>query len=561
MRLVNSLSASGCAHGARILPSARLLVALAAAAASGAPALAQPQPQPAVPAAAPAGALLVVERFEVTGDNPLPAERTAEALRPYLGEHRSLDTLEAAAAALEAILRAQGYAFHRVVLPAQRPQGGVVRLEVLRFTLGEVRVSGNQFFSSGNILRSLPALQPGATPDVGAMSRQISLANEHPVKRVNVTLRESKSADAVDAEVQVRDATPVQVFATLAGNSRDEYNLINRNTGYARLTLGVQHSNLFDRDHAATFAYTTSPTKPDTVSQYAGYYAFPLYGLSGQVSGYYLYSDTNTGSLPVGGQPFNVRGQGTFFGLKYTATLPRAADLTQLVSVAIDERDFRSLVDAAGVPLPGNPVVTRPVSLRYQARAERAWGGATGYVEYAVNAGGSSSAEFAAARDGATANWNAWRAGADASVGAGRWVLSSRLRTQYSSDLLISGEQFGLGGATSVRGLREREYGGERGFTLTVEGTGPALFAGLRPAVFVDHGHAYLRPGPNPVPGALVGGLSASSAGVGARWNWQRTLDVSADLAYVLRGLPGTSGTPGTPDGFVKLHLTGTWRF
>jgi hypothetical protein len=63
------------------------------------------------------------------------------------------------------------------------------------------------------------------------------------------------------------------------------------------------------------------------------------------------------------------------------------------------------------------------------------------------------------------------------------------------------------------------------------------------------------------VPVALVGGLSASSAGVGARWNWQRTLDVSADLAYVLRGLPGTSGTPGTPDGFVKLHLTGTWRF
>ena len=85
MRLVNSLSASGCAHGARILPSARLLVALAAAAASGAPALAQPPPQPAVPAAASAGALLVVERFEVTGDNPLAAERTVEALRPYLG--------------------------------------------------------------------------------------------------------------------------------------------------------------------------------------------------------------------------------------------------------------------------------------------------------------------------------------------------------------------------------------------------------------------------------------------------------------------------------------------
>jgi len=517
--------------------------------------------QPGAPASTAGAVLLVVERFEVTGDNPLGAPRTTEVLRAHLGEHRSLDTLEAAAAALESALREQGYAFHRVVLPAQRPQGGVVRLDVLRFTLGEVRVSGNEFFSADNVRRSLPVLQPGSTPDVSTMSRQISLANEHPVKRVNVTLRESKAADAVDAEVQVRDARPLQVFATLLGNSRDEYNLINRNTGYTRLTLGVQHSNLFDRDHAATFAYTTSPTEPQAVSQYAGYYAFPLYGASGQVSAYYLYSDTNTGSLPVGGQPFNVRGQGTFFGLKYTATLPRAADMTQLVSVAIDERDFRSQVDASGVPLPGNPVVTRPVSFRYQARAERAWGGATGYVEYAVNAGGSSSAEFAAARNGASSNWDAWRGGLDASYAAGTWVLASRLRGQYSADLLVSGEQFGLGGATSVRGLREREYGGERGFTLTLEGTGPALFAGVRPALFVDHGYAYLRQGPNPVPGALVGGLSATSAGIGARWNWQRSLDVSADLAYVIRGLPGTTGTPGTPDGFVKLHFTGTWRF
>jgi len=559
MRGTHTLSFRVRARALRAARPSRALLALATVAALGA--MPSVHAQPGASAASGAAVLLVVERFEVAGDNPLAADRTADILRPHLGEHRSLDSLEAAASSLESALRAQGYAFHRVVLPAQRPQGGVVRLEVLRFTLGEVRVTGQQFFSAGNVRRSLPALQPGSTPDVAAMSRQISLANEHPVKRVNVTLRESKTADAVDAEVQVRDSAPLQVFATLLGNSRDEYNLINRNTGYARLTLGVQHSNLFDRDHAATFAYTTSPTKPETVSQYAGYYAFPLYGISGQVSAYYLYSDTNTGSLPVGGQPFNVRGQGTFFGVKYTATLPRVADTTQLLSLSIDERDFRSQVDASGVPLPGNPVVTRPVSLRYQVRAERAWGGATGHVEYAANAGGSSSPEFAAARDGATANWDAWRGGFDASVGAGSWVMSTRLRAQYSSDLLISGEQFGLGGATSVRGLREREYGGERGYTLTLEGTGPAILAGLRPAVFLDHGYAYLRQGPSPVPGALVGGLSATSTGVGLRWNWQRSLDLSTDLAYVLRGLPGTSGTPGTPDGFVKLHFTGTWRF
>jgi hemolysin activation/secretion protein len=101
------------------------------------------QPSTAV-AAAEAGVLLVVSRFEVGGTNPLDADETGTILKPYLGEHRSLATLEAAAVALENTMRERGFAFHRVIVPAQRPEGGVVRLEVLHFSLGAVNVSGNQ---------------------------------------------------------------------------------------------------------------------------------------------------------------------------------------------------------------------------------------------------------------------------------------------------------------------------------------------------------------------------------------------------------------------------------
>ncbi|MBK7766237.1 MAG: hypothetical protein IPI44_09035 [Sulfuritalea sp.] len=200
--------------------------------------------------AAPGDILLDVKRFEVAGANPLSDAETAAALAPYLGTHRSLGTLEAGAAALEARLREGGYSFHRVIIPAQKPTDGVVKLEILQFPLAAVEVTGNQHFSADNIQRSLPGLVTGSSPDVRAVSRDLGLANEHPAKRVSIVLKESTKADALDAEIRVRDTAPELFFASLTGNTRDAYNDLNQTTGYTRLTLGYQNSNLFDLDHA-----------------------------------------------------------------------------------------------------------------------------------------------------------------------------------------------------------------------------------------------------------------------------------------------------------------------
>jgi hemolysin activation/secretion protein len=54
---------------------------------------------------------------------------------------------------------------------------------------------------------------------------------------------------------------------------------------------------------------------------------------------------------------------------------------------------------------------------------------------------------------------------------------------------------------------------------------------------------------------------SASSVGVGARWNWQRRLDASVDLAYVLNGIADSGTVPGTRTGDSKLMFTLFYRF
>ena len=262
--------------------------------------------------------LITIQRFVIEGDNPLGEARAQSLLAPHLGPHNDLASIEAAASTLERALRGEGLAFHRVIVPAQKPDSGELRLRILRFTLADVSVSGNRFFSRENILRSLPSFKTGTSPDVQALGRDLTLANEHPAKRLTVQFKESAKPDSISADVIVRDVPAAQTFVGLTGNSRDFEDSLNRNTGYTRLTVGHQRSNLWDLDHALTVAYTTSPDHLNKVSQYGVFYWAPLYGYSTSLNAYWTKSDVDTGTVGVGGVGFNVSGRGEFFGLRAT---------------------------------------------------------------------------------------------------------------------------------------------------------------------------------------------------------------------------------------------------
>ena len=499
--------------------------------------------------------LIDVKRFVIEGANPLSEDETQRLLRPHLGPHETLATLEAAATSLQEAIRAKGHSFHRVIVPAQQPAAGELRLRILPFTIDQVTVTGNQHFSRENILRSVPGLRPGRTPNVGLLAQQVGLANEHPSKRVTLQMKEGTKADAVDAEVRVADTAPSQFFVSLTGGSRDFDNTLNRNTGYFRATLGYQHANLFDLDHTATVAYTTSPEHPDRVTQIGLFYTVPFYGWNTMLTAYYTYSDIDSGAIGLGGQTFDVNGSGKFYGLKATYLLPRLGDIIHNVSLAVDERYFESNVAFMGAPLPASKVASRPITFRYAARVEREQAAYAGYVEYAHNLGGGRSNDdvaYGAARGGADREWDALRFGFDGTYTiASRWTLNAKYRGQYTTDPLIPGEQIGIAGASGVRGFREREVTGDRGHVLNVELVTPPVFADITPMIFYDYGS---RTFVQPVIGQSTHD-TISSAGAGFRWRWQR-VDLNLTWAHVLNGVGG-----GTPRDFDKLHFSAFYRF
>lgn len=486
-----------------------------------------------------------VSAFAVEGDNPLDAERTQATLAPFIGQHQGIEGLQQAASALEALLREEGFGFYRVVLPPQ-DIGGVIRLQMFKFTVGTVEVKGNQFFSNDNILRSLPQLAGGQSPNTSALARDLALANENPGKRANVTFKQGEVADTVDAVVDVKDSRTVSGFVLLNNTGTSQ-------TGNGRLTLGASHANLFDKDHQATFTYTTSPTEPGRVHQWGGYYRAPLYSLGAMVTAYYTTSSVSSGIVA---NTFNVTGRGDFAGVAVSYYLAPRGDYRSYLTLGLDDKHFRNdkITTLGGAALSPN-YRTRPLTLGYTGRFTKQWGQWGYNVELAHNlssGGGNDNASYLANRAGASTSWNALRYGFDVALPMpSEWLFMARLRGQNSGDALVPGEQLGIGGALSVRGLPERVLAGDSGYWGNLEAWTPALAENLRMLVFYDFGE--IRNHNN----LFLPSASVTSFGLGVRWSMGRQLSASLDLGHVLSGrgkLPaGTSRD--------RAHLNLSYQF
>jgi hemolysin activation/secretion protein len=503
------------------------------------------QAQSPVPAT-PAAPTLDIQRYLVEGDNPLSEDESRAVLAPFVGSNRNLNDIETAAAALERAMRDRGFAFHRMFVPVQKPVDGVIRLQVIGIKLGKVEVLGNERFTTDNIRRSLTNLQEGQIPEVRTLGRDVTASNANPAKQLSVTFRESAVPGQVDAQVRVKDSPTLVVFAGLTANQGLSDHAPAQNV--YRLTGGIQHANLFDRDHVATVSYTTDPGNPSNVSLFGMFYQVPFYGTGLTLSAYYTTSDINSGQVQQGAGVFDVSGSGRFAGVRLTRALERIDALQQTIGLSFDSRLFENKTTFNGALIQPD-VGSRVATLQYSFRNEPAWGELSGGIDYAVNTGGgpgNSAAEHAA--NGGVRNWAAWRFHLDASAEVSGWQITGRLRGQVADKPLIPGEQLGLGGANSVRGFADRVVAGDFGHHLTVEALGPAIGdMQLRPLLFVDRGQVHAR--------STGAGEVLASAGIGLRFS-HKNLQVALDAAQVIDGERARGSV--RP---LRLHLGMTYRF
>lgn len=528
-------------HGAGI-PRAVAIVGLTVSAASMA--LAQkPAPQNASPS-------FVIKGFDITGDNPLPSGDVSRILAPYLRTDATMDTLQKATAALELALKEKGYALHRVALPPQEV-GQSVTLNIVKFVIGKVTVEGNERLSTANIRASVPELVEGASPNFKTMAVQTTIANENQGKRVQVALKESEEADKIDVRIVVREERPWNLAASVS-------NAGSAATGQDRVTLAGGHSNVFDLDHQLTAAYTTSLQSPSAVRQLGLNYRVPMYRLGGVLGLSYTRSDL-AGDFGA----FQSTGAGTTTGLSYTHYLPPDGGYRGTIEVGFDDKQF-DVTQINGLALPGQ-VARRsaPLSFGYSARVESdtsVWGYNTSLAMNVPSLGASDLISYQSEDPRVSVvQWRALRGGANYATNVmGRWLMSVKGQFQFSPDALISGEQFGLGGATSVRGTAERPLSGDSGVLLTTELTTPELWSGLRMVGFVDSGW---------LTNNQTGGTARpaadrlASVGLGLRYSAQN-YSLNAEFGHVVSATQQAVSANALPQtGDQKLHVSVSARF
>ena len=429
-----------------------------------------------------------IQRFIVEGNTLLSQSEIDGILAPFSGKNRDFGDIQRALEALKDAYTHRGYNAVRVSVPEQDIRAGQVRLRVLEARVRRVRVQDNRFFDEKNVRAGLPSLKEGTPPNTRTIRQDAQLVNENPAKQVSVALQATDDPGEVDATVRVTDekASRISAYADNTGTP---------STGKVRTGLGYQNSNLFNGDDVFNAQAITSPGHASDVKIFGVSYRVPVYNWGGAVDALAGYSSVNSGTVQ---DVFSVSGKGTVFGLRYTQLLGRLESYEHRVSFGLDYRAYKNSVIFAGTSLVPD-ITVRPATLTYSGRASKAGQDLSFNLSYSRNIPGGSKGgdeDFENQRPGANPRYGIYREGvAFSRTLPADFVLRAAANAQQTHDLLIPGEQFGMGGADSVRGYYERETANDVGSRFSLEVYGPDFGSRIgsnwraRALVFADTAH------------------------------------------------------------------------
>ena len=510
-------------------------------------------PKPAEAAAepaAPGGPKFEIRKFQVDGVTLVAPTRVDAALQPYTGQVRDFGDVQKALEALEKLFLDAGYGSVQVLLPEQELDQGVVKFKVIEPKLGKLSIEGNKAYSDTNIRNSLPALKEGRAPNSNDIAANLRLANENPGKGTSVLLRAGGNEGEVDAVVRVAEESVTRYNFTLDNTGAG-------GSGAYRIGLGMQTSNVFGRDHVFAAQVITSPDERGHVQGYSkdvaivgAQYHVPLYGLGDSMDFSAGYSNVNSGVVQ---NIFNVSGRGWVAGVRYSHSLPKWGNVEHKMIWSWDYRAYENNV----TPVDGGQqivpnITVHPMSLTYAATHRGQSDETSGYLSYTQNIPGGfhgDSAAFDASRPGGRPGYTLWRYGiTHVRSFAGDWQARINVTGQYTRDLLVAGEQFGLGGANSIRGFGERQFANDYGVSANFELYTPDLAQALkldsankvRLLAFYDTGHV-VRNEPLRNDSART---TAKGAGLGVRYTHGNNLSIKLDAAFA--ALPSNTGGDST---------------
>ena len=516
----------------------------------------------APPAAASAPSRIAPERFEVqaydvSGVTKLNARAVEDAVYPYAGPDRTATDVEAARKALEDAYKSRGYESVLVEIPPQPNESfvsGVVMLKVTEAPIGRLRVTGSKYHALTIVQRQVPALREGEVPNFQLAAAQLAEANRFADREITPSVKAGKVPGTIDIDLKVRDKLPLHASLEVNNDHSSA-------TSPLRIAGTVRYTNLWQLGHTLTASYLVSPEDRRESEVISASYLAPILGSRWSLLLYGYKSNSNVAAL--GGT--NVLGNGYAVGTRAIWRIPGSRE--QSLSFGFDYKDFKEdiTIPAADPSLPPGliqtPIAYVPFVASYatQYSSEKLAANLTVSVTAGIRGLASGERVIQTKRFDAIGNFVHLNVEGDVTRALGSDISAyAKVSGQLSDSALVTNEQFGIGGHSSVRGYFQSEAVGDDSVTGTFELRSPSLaprlfdfVEELRFFAFADSGFVRVR---SPLPDQK-NEFTLVSIGAGARFNLLRYLKGNVAYGFALTDGSATSSGDGQLTFSVKAEF------
>jgi hemolysin activation/secretion protein len=231
-----------------------------------------------------------VDHYEVSGNTLLSSNVILRILAPYTGEGVDISKITNAVGALQLEYYHRGYISVKVTAPPQSVTNKVIYFRVIEGKLSAIKILHNRYFSSNNIMSSLPYVKTLTSGDRILNSKvfqtELDRANSNPDRQISPEVRPGLEPGTTALILDVKDRLPLHGRVDLDNYSPP-------GTPELRVNANVSYGNLWQLDHSLGFQYGFSPSfcKPSQgqgthlsldpldipeVAYYSGFYRAPL---------------------------------------------------------------------------------------------------------------------------------------------------------------------------------------------------------------------------------------------------------------------------------------------
>ena len=222
----------------------------------------------------------LVRAYEITGDTLLSMETLTKIFEKHTGTNVTVADILKAASDLQLEYRDRGYPTVAVSIPQQQLTNAIVKMTVFEGRISSIKVINNHYFSSNNIVSSLPSLHTNMILNGPVFQAELDRANQNSDRQIYAEMQPGPTPNSTDLILRVKDRFPLHAKTELDNQSSP-------GTPELRVNSSASYNNLWQLEHSVGVQYSFSPLDFKTgdqwafydrplVANYSGFYRLPI---------------------------------------------------------------------------------------------------------------------------------------------------------------------------------------------------------------------------------------------------------------------------------------------